>query len=457
MKKEEYLKTVTEQMRCEKARQMVANEISEHIDDQAEAFASMGMDADESMRKAVEEMGDPVEAGVMLDRAHRPKIAWEVLALIAFISVVSVIVQYLISSRARGYGSGYSFRQALYMGIGFAVMMGVYFLDYSTIGKWAKGIAAALLLFLFVNIFFTGTMINGAVGYMQIGKVYVSLSLLMYLYVPVFGAIVYKYRGGGYRALGKCLLWIVLPVWLAMRIPSFGVALNLFIVMAMMLTIAIGKGWFEVKKKVVIGVSWGILLGIPAVFLIAVMGNMVHFLAEYQTMRIKVWLDPETYADGAGYQLAKMREMMDASRLIGENKEGGKAFTDAWPGLNTDYILTHITSYYGLIAAAVLVGLLAWLIVKMLRISFTQKNQLGMMMGCGCGIVFGLQTIMYVLQNFGMMPPTSVYLPFFSYGATGTIVSYILLGILLSIYRYQNILPNEVNVGKKVEITAIKN
>lgn len=116
MNKEEYLKTVTEQMRCEKARQMVADEIAGHIDDQAEAFTEMGMDAGEAMQKAVEEMGDPVEAGVLLDRAHRPKMAWGVLALIAVISVVSIFVQYIISSGAEGYESWYPLRQAVYMG-----------------------------------------------------------------------------------------------------------------------------------------------------------------------------------------------------------------------------------------------------------------------------------------------------------------------------------------------------
>lgn len=456
MNKEEYLKTVTEQMRCEKARQMVADEIAGHIDDQAEAFTEMGMDAGEAMQKAVEEMGDPVEAGVLLDRAHRPKMAWGVLALIAVISVVSIFVQYIISSGAEGYESWYPLRQAVYMGIGFVVMMAVYFLDYSIIGKWARGIAVVLLSFLFVNIFYTGIMINGTKGFARIGTIHVSLSLLTYLYIPVFGAVMYKYRGEGYRALVKCMMWIVVPVFITMRIPSLGTAMNLFAIMFFMLTIAVLKGWFKVKKKAVIGLSWGVMLGAPALFLIAVMRNGAFFLAEYQAMRIKVWLDPKAYADGAGYQITRMREMMDTSRLIGENKEGLKAFGDQWVNLNTDYLLTRITSYYGILAAAVLVGMLTWLIVKMLRISFAQKNQLGMMMGCGCGLVFGLQTIVYVLQNFGMMPPSSVYLPFFSYG-TGTIVSYILLGILLSIYRYQNILPNELKPGKKVEITAIKN
>lgn len=56
-------------------------------------------------------------------------------------------------------------------------------------------------------------------------------------------------------------------------------------------------------------------------------------------------------------------------------------------------------------------------------------------------MVFSVQIIMYVMVNFTIIPTTSVFLPLFSYGGTGTIVSYALIGILLSIYRYENVIP----------------
>ena len=455
MNKEEYLKLVTEQMRCEKARKMVADEMEGHIDDQAEAYVEMGMHSDRAMERAVAEMGDPVETGVMLDHTHRPKMAWEMIALIAVISVVGLLVQYVISSGNAEYGYDPVVRQAVSVVVGFFVMIGIYFLDYSTIGKCARPAGAVFLLFMFVNIFFTGTMVNGAVGYMKIGSVHVSLTMLMYLYVPIYGAVLYSYRGGGYKALEKSFLWMILPSLLSVRIPALNLAVSLFAVMFIMLTIAVVKNWFRVNKKAVLCVSWGAVVLMPAAFIIAALGDLLPFLAEYQTMRLKAWVNPGIYDQG--YQITKFREMMETSRLIGRNQEGLNVAKDWWQATNTDYILMHMTAYYGLLAAAVLVALLAWLILKIFKISVTQKNQMGMMMGCGCGLVFGVQTVMYVLQNYGIMPPSSVFLPLFSYGATGTVVSYILLGILLSIYRYQNIIPAEIKSGKKVEITAIKN
>ena len=66
---EEFIRILTEQMRCAKARDGVARELSAHISDQAEAFEQAGMEHDKAVAKAVREMGDPVEIGAAYDRA----------------------------------------------------------------------------------------------------------------------------------------------------------------------------------------------------------------------------------------------------------------------------------------------------------------------------------------------------------------------------------------------------
>ena len=72
MRKEEYLRIVTEQMRCKRAIEAVRKEIQDHIEDQADAFIAEGMKREEAEEAAVREMGDPVETGNGLDRIHRP-------------------------------------------------------------------------------------------------------------------------------------------------------------------------------------------------------------------------------------------------------------------------------------------------------------------------------------------------------------------------------------------------
>ena len=85
MNRREYLKTITEQIRCEKAREGIAKELNGHIEDQKETFLKEGMTETEAEEAAVREMGDPVAAGVELDRIHRPKMPWGLIALIGIL------------------------------------------------------------------------------------------------------------------------------------------------------------------------------------------------------------------------------------------------------------------------------------------------------------------------------------------------------------------------------------
>ena len=65
--RQEYLKSLTEQIRTKRARTMVAEEVEAHIEDQKQDFMAHGLGEEEAESMAVVEMGDPVEAGVKLD------------------------------------------------------------------------------------------------------------------------------------------------------------------------------------------------------------------------------------------------------------------------------------------------------------------------------------------------------------------------------------------------------
>ena len=53
------------------AKELVAHEITSHIEDQEEAYRAQGLTAYDAERRAVLDMGDPVETGVSLDAVHK--------------------------------------------------------------------------------------------------------------------------------------------------------------------------------------------------------------------------------------------------------------------------------------------------------------------------------------------------------------------------------------------------
>ena len=85
---ENYLEKLLSQIRCKKARPYIADEIRGHIESQIEDNLSSGMTYEEAEKKAVADMGDPVAVGVSLDKIHKPKVDWKLLAVVAVLSIL---------------------------------------------------------------------------------------------------------------------------------------------------------------------------------------------------------------------------------------------------------------------------------------------------------------------------------------------------------------------------------
>ena len=65
-------------------------------------------------------------------------------------------------------------------------------------------------------------------------------------------------------------------------------------------------------------------------------------------------------------------------------------------------------------------------------------NKRKVFIGMGIGFI-AVQAVSNILIVTGLFPLTGTTLPFFSLGITNIIIDYILLGFVLSIYRYQDI------------------
>ena len=93
-----YIKEVTDQIRCKKARPFIAEERSQHIEDQAEDYLAEGMSPADAEAAAVREMGDPIKVGTDLDRIHRPKPDWKLIIIIALLTLAGLVLQYIAAN-----------------------------------------------------------------------------------------------------------------------------------------------------------------------------------------------------------------------------------------------------------------------------------------------------------------------------------------------------------------------
>ncbi|MCI8991980.1 MAG: FtsW/RodA/SpoVE family cell cycle protein [Eubacterium sp.] len=441
MKKEEYLKLVLEQIRCTKVHGMVREELSQHIDDQAECYEEYGLRKEEAMKKAVERMGNPVETGVELDRIHRPKLEWRMLIFTAVLCVIGLMLQFSMN-KIWGEQQSFSMKEHLLaLGIGLAVMFAIYFLDYSFLVKYAREAAVIFGIIGLLQCLFGVTAVSGRLLWLSVPWGSIDLVPFLYLYVPIYASLLYRCRGAGYSAVLKAMLWMAPPLFLAWYAPSLPTLFNLLYILAAVFSIAAAKDWFQIQKKAVLGILWMFLAAAP----LSGAAYMMHFGAGYQGARIQSWLGIGS-AEGQGFVLSNVRRFMQSSHLFGKCDA---VFIGVDTGVSSIFaseqmIFTHIVGYYGVLAGIILGAVIALFIWKMLMMVTKQKNQAGMLIGAGSAVVFAVQFLQATLENLSFLPTTSTYFPLLSYGFGSTVVSFILLGFVMSVYRYQNIVPQQV-------------
>ena len=274
-------------------------------------------------------------------------------------------------------------------------------LDYTRIGKYGKIGAAVLLALLLYSVLF-GSRINGRFGYLMFLGKSINLHLLMYLYIPFFGGILYFYRTKGKNGLFRVILWMLAPIILILRLPDLSLASALLMIMLLQGCYVMKKGWFNCGKKGMI-TMFSAVLALPVFMLL----YFLFFGASYQRARIIAIFNMSNSND-INYQMNMARNILLESQFVGKSVEG---VTEILPEVPSYFIITYIFSYYGVLVAGIVISFLVLFIIKNFKISISQKNQLGLVVGLGCSLVFAAQIIMYIMVNLTILPPTTVFLP----------------------------------------------
>lgn len=431
MELHEYLKLVTDQMRCEKARDMVEEELRNHVEDQAAVYEEFGMEPTQAVERAVEQMGDPVEAGMQLDRVHRPKIDYKILGIVAVFTILGVVLQLwelsinttniMFGSRASILGNA---------AMGFIIMTAVMYLDYSFFGKYPQVVWIGILLSLILCMLFNSYGIGFAETYK--GLLYIIIMLM----IPTYAGLVFRYRNNSYKGILYCIFWLYLGCLFLLGLPAGKVGASmvmcLFLTCIFILSFAIHKGWYGAEKGRFQLLLWAVVV-LTAIGYLA----MIFRAGGYQSARLQAFLtldDP----NGVSFYSAAMRKGFSGIQLWGSNH---MLEADVWTtrGISFGCILNE----FGVIATILLAVLFGVLFVKMLSGVLKQKNRLGMLIGLGCIGFLIMVILLEIMVTLTIIPPMTAYLPFLTYGKRVTLASYLLLGFYLSVYRNSNILSEK--------------
>ena len=435
---EEYIKILLEQIRFEKAHKAIGDEIRAHIEDQAEANISEGMDKETAEKKAVEDMGDPVETGIALDKVHRPQLAWEFVVATLAVTVFSIIL-HIFMTKQLNWGLAFQISKGhivqegtmfvFYSLVGVAVMLLLYLIDFTTIAKYSKIAGIILLISYFASLYWVWLPNPDSVDY-EIARLFNDLNSrvdsLMFLMIPIYAGILYKYRGQKYGGLVKAVMWILICTFLLSFYDgkySFETMAITMVCMLAQLTIAIKKEWIKVRKAPAIIFIWSLLV-LPII-------SVIKTFSLYD-----FW-----------YEEITIRPIIRSAKLFGRGQVSGDSI-DCVEDIN---ILTYISTTMGIGIAIAVIAAILGLIIYGLIVTAKTKNQLGLVMGIGCMMWLIEKVIFNMTFGFGLFfdYSSASFLPFISGGLRfdGLLASYAMFGIILSIYKYKNAYAEHVDIS----------
>ncbi|WP_425804804.1 FtsW/RodA/SpoVE family cell cycle protein [Desulfitobacterium sp. Sab5] len=425
----EYLEIVRQQIRWKRAQSFVLDEISDHITDQKNAFMDDGLNEEEATDKAILEMGDPVIVGEQLDRAHRPRPDWLLISMAAAMLLFGLAVQTWIGPNHLNNGAEMFQKQIIWAGIGIIVMFVGYFLDFTIIGKYPK-------------VIFFGLCTITLASYLYEGHRMASATIYLLLLFPIaFAGFVYSMRNQGYGGFIFCMVVSSIPAYLSIfiliylsRAPYITVLFLICISCLIILTVAVKKGWFNVRK----------LYAIPLMFIstAVVLSSMFIMMPgkEYIKNRILVMLNPLLDPTGSGYIWTVVHHFLSHAQFVGQGLpiSGYSQYSslEILPEVNTDFVLTYLIYRLGWIVLIGIILIFSVFIVRAILLCKKQKGVLGFFVSLAIISTFTVQCMVYINYNLGlplMLPPVS--LPLISYGGRALVTNMFLIGILFSVFR----------------------
>ncbi len=270
----------------------------------------------------------------------------------------------------------------------------------------------------------------GARLWLSIGGVNVQPTELMKLLLVVFMA--------AYLADRRELLIRVSYRWGALRLPPLPYLLPLLVMWSLSLLMLIWQRdlgatlLMLATALAILFVATGkvsYLIGGAALFLLNV--GLGYLAFGYVRGRLQTWLDPWADPQDAGYQIVQSLVAVASGGIFGTGLGLGQP--EVIPASFTDFVFAAVAEELGLLGAgAVLVTYLA-LVGRGLHIALRQRNEFYQLTAFGLSAMLGLQTLIIVGGNLGVLPLTGITLPFMSYGGSSITANFLGLGLLLRI------------------------
>jgi rod shape determining protein RodA len=228
------------------------------------------------------------------------------------------------------------------------------------------------------------------------------------------------------------LFWFGVPWQLLLLVASPGISLILAF------STGIWTAWFLVLIALVWAYKPYLWEGVTVVLANVFMGIAAPLLWDhlkpYQRSRLLVFLDPSTDPRASGYHVIQSQVAIGSGGWLGKGFTLGTQKRLAFlPAQHTDFIFAVVGEELGFIGVTIALTLFLVLFLRCVRIATRANDTFSSL------VAFGLTAswFVHVGENVGMtlnlMPIAGIPLPFFSYGGSFMLASWLAIGMLVRI------------------------
>ena len=175
-----------------------------------------------------------------------------------------------------------------------------------------------------------------------------------------------------------------------------------------------------------------LLIGSVAMLMLAVLAVW----QPYRLERVITFTNPWEFAFGSGYQLTQALIAFGRGEFFGLGLGEGIQKLFYLPEAHNDFIFAVIAEELGLFGAIGVLALLAFMVVRIMRVARTaivERRLFAGYLAYGVGILLGVQCLINLGVNTGLLPTKGLTLPFISYGGNSLVVCCAMLALVLRV------------------------
>ena len=360
---------------------------------------------------------------------------YNLVAVIILLTCFGLIMLYSTSSYMAelNYGDDmyYFKKQAAISFVCIIVALIISKIDYHVLTRFTGilyGLAAGLMMLVKTPL---GRSANGARRWLNLGPLSFQPSEIAKIAVIVCLSYMIVHMGKQVRTLKGCMILAgmggALALFAYVFTDNLSTAIIIFCITAGLIFVA------HPDTKIFLIIA-GVILALAVIFVV-ILSSSMETSSSFRLRRILVWLHPEDYAGGDGYQTIQALYAIGSGGFLGRGLGNSIQKLGSVPEAQNDMIFSIVCEELGIVGGVIILLLFAYLLYRLFFIAQNAPDMFGSLMVTGIFIQIALQVVFNIAVVVNLMPNTGVTLPFISYGGTSILFLMAEMGLALSVSR----------------------